>query len=116
VVRDPCRTTNMRKHARDFRPFYFPFAKSAPLPNSPAQAGNHAVEFGPPARCGWCALIDVELAKQSARLMQARAEAWQRFIRVVHGGGVPETPHDGCAHDLDLMHRCRICGEYMERE
>jgi hypothetical protein len=60
-------------------------------------------------------MIDVELAKQSAHLMQARAEAWQRFIRVVWAGGAA-APDDGCAHDaVDLQDRCRLCGQSVER-
>ncbi len=55
-------------------------------------------------------MIDLELARQSAELMRARAVAWRNFLRVVNGGK-PGTAHDGCDHDLDLLEHCRRCGE-----
>jgi hypothetical protein len=55
-------------------------------------------------------MIDLELARQTSELMRARAEAWQRFIRVVHGGPRPDVA-DGCDHDPDLLGKCRLCGE-----
>jgi hypothetical protein len=62
---------------------------------------------------GWRLMIDIELARQSAQLMAARAAAWQRFIRVVHGGPRNVAETDICAHDLDLLRQCRSCGQHV---
>lgn len=57
-------------------------------------------------------MVDIELAGQSSELMRARAEAWQRFIRVVNGGPATKAVHSGpCDHDRDLLGKCRLCGE-----
>jgi hypothetical protein len=59
------------------------------------------------------AVLDHELARQSAALLEARAQAFRRLMQVVHAGRVTES-HDGCAHDPDLMQRCRVCGAELE--